>query len=77
MGDITLLGNLTDLDEPSPLFVKTTAAAPPANKIVLDISEVMTDLTAGLANLSLLDQILFIVDEVITKKLLPRSTKEK
>ena len=64
VGDITLLGDLTDLDEPSPLFVKTTATPAPSNKIVLDVSDVLTDLTSGLTDLSLLDQILFIVDGV-------------
>ncbi|WP_283806368.1 LEPR-XLL domain-containing protein [Bradyrhizobium sp. cf659] len=62
VGDITLTGDLQDLA--NGLFLKTDAAAAPADTIVLDVSDVLNDLTDGFQNLSLLDQIMFIVDGV-------------
>ena len=62
VGDITLSGNLTDIA--NGLYLKTDSSAAPANTIVLDVSDVLVDLTSSFSNLSLLDQILFIVDGV-------------
>jgi hypothetical protein len=63
IGDITLQGNLLDITHG--LAVKTdsndhenTDSDPANNKIVLDVSDVLTDILAGFQNLSLLDQIL-------------------
>ncbi|CAM5793933.1 LEPR-XLL domain-containing protein [Rhizobacter fulvus] len=62
IGDITLKGDLKNIA--NGLALKTDGTAPPADTIVLDVSNVLDGLTSGLANLSLLDQILFIVDGV-------------
>ena len=65
VGDITLAGDLADIG--NGLFLKEDATAAPDDTIVLDVSEVLeslVDLSSGLTELSLLDQILFIVDGV-------------
>ncbi|MCH5377390.1 MAG: hypothetical protein JJ992_25805, partial [Planctomycetes bacterium] len=77
VGDITLNGDLANLANPDPLFVQTEpgdAGLPPENqppnsdpnddKIVLDVSGILDGLTSSFENLSLLDQIVFIVDGV-------------
>lgn len=63
IGNMTLTGNLTDIA--NGLFVKDeTGETPPPDTLVLDVSAIADGLAGGLTDLSLLDQILFIVDGV-------------